>query len=110
MSLNGLGMSIQFFEILIFLCYMALVTSLVGLVQLLVVSNTVFPDSVKDFEPAFSQAPKGDVVHSTLGTFSLIELYSPTTVPESSVESEMDKCLAKRMITGSSLPNFFGFT
>jgi len=41
--LYGLGMSIQFFEILIFLCCMALVTSLVGLVQLLVVSNTVFP-------------------------------------------------------------------
>ena len=38
--LNGLGVSIQFFEILIFLCYMALVTSLVGLVQLLVVSNS----------------------------------------------------------------------
>jgi len=29
---KGLGMSIQFFEILIFLCYMALVASLVGLV------------------------------------------------------------------------------
>jgi hypothetical protein len=65
---------------------------------------------VDDFEPAFGQTAQGSVVRSSLGTFSLIEFCSPATIFESRIESEMDKCLAKRMITGSPLPNFFGFT
>ena len=87
---------------------MALVTFLVGLVQLLVVGNTVLPDSVKDFEPSFSQAPKGDVVCSTLGTFPLIKLYRPTAVTESGIKRKVDQCLAEGMIAGTSLSNSFG--
>ena len=87
---------------------MALVTSLIGLVQLLVVSNTVFPDSMKDLEPAFSQAPKGNVVRSTLGTFPLIKLYGPTAVAESGIKRKVDQCLAEGMIAGTSLSNPFG--
>ena len=87
---------------------MASVTSLVGLVQLLVVGNTVLPDSVKDFEPAFSQAPKGNVVRSTLGTFSLIKLYGPTAVAESGIKCKVEQCLAEGMIAGTSLSNPFG--
>ncbi len=101
-------MSIKFFEILIFLCCMALVTSLVGLVQLLIVGNTVLPYSMKDFEPAFSQAPKGDVVRSTFGTFPLIKLYGPTAVAESGIKRKVDQCLAEGMIAGTSLSNPFG--
>jgi len=84
---------------------MVLITSLVGLVQLLVVSSTVFPYSMKDFEPAFSQAPKGDVVRSTLGTFPLIKLCGPAAVAESAIKRKVDQCLVESMITGTSLSN-----
>ena len=85
-----------------------MIMSLVSLVQLLVISNTVFPDSMKDFEPAFSQAPKGDVVRSTLGTFPLIKLYSPTTIAESGIKRKVNQCLAEGMVAGASLSNPFG--